>query len=670
MKGAEQGVVVGSAALRRVGAIPGSAAWTHQYADAANSVVSRDMLVKAPLGVLWFGGPTNDEILPRHGHGPAPQVVGGRLLIEGEDLLRAVDVYTGQLLWEKRLKDIGWYYKNTSHQPGANEIGSNYVCLEDAVYLMIPESCLVIDPSTGATLKEFSLPSLADGLSPNWGSIRVWRDYLVVTAAPITVTIPREEPTTPGEPQGQAVEEVQQSRTLQEIEEVRLNDRYASSSRKLIVMDRHNGKVLWSRDAVYNFRHNAITVGNGLLFCIDGMSTPKLNFLWKRRFETDEDRVLYALDIETGAVRWKVTEDVFGTFLSYSKEHDALLQAGSRGRDRAFDEAGRGLAVYRGSDGTTLWKNLDMDFSGPALLHHRTILSNGSGGLGRDLLTGAPYQFADPLTGKPILWRFWRMYGCNTAIAGEHLMLFRSGAAGFFDLESNGGTGNLGGFKSGCTSNLIPADGVLSAPDYTRTCTCSYQNQTSLAMIHMPQMETWTFSQHKWDELSPIVRVGVNLGAPGDRRADNGTLWLDCPSEGSPSPDVPVTIDGANTTYLQKHSLLMDSGELPWVGASCVMGATNITATLSRQPREPRPYTVTLYFAELENAKPGERVFDVELQGKPALESLDIAGEAGVNSTVVKRFPSIPVTETLEVTLIQHDGKRPTTISGIEVVAE
>jgi len=36
---------------------------------------------------------------------------------------------------------------------------------------------------------------------------------------------------------------------------------------------------------------------------------------------------------------------------------------------------------------------------------------------------------------------------------------------------------NLGGFKSGCTPNLIVADGVLNAPDYTRTCT----NQGALA---------------------------------------------------------------------------------------------------------------------------------------------------------------------------------------------
>ena len=50
--------------LARTGPLPGSAAWTHEHADAANTRVSRDRLVKAPLGLLWFGGPAHDGVLP------------------------------------------------------------------------------------------------------------------------------------------------------------------------------------------------------------------------------------------------------------------------------------------------------------------------------------------------------------------------------------------------------------------------------------------------------------------------------------------------------------------------------------------------------------------------------------------------------------------------------
>src|SRR5262249_3921609 len=40
--------------MRRVGQLPGSANWTNEHADPANTRVSRDQIVKAPLGVLWF----------------------------------------------------------------------------------------------------------------------------------------------------------------------------------------------------------------------------------------------------------------------------------------------------------------------------------------------------------------------------------------------------------------------------------------------------------------------------------------------------------------------------------------------------------------------------------------------------------------------------------------
>jgi len=127
-------------------------------------------------------------------------------------------------------------------------------------------------------------------------------------------------------------------------------------------------------------------------------------------------------------------------------------------------------------------------------------------------------------------------------VACENLLTFRSGAAGYYDLAGHSGTGNFGGFKSGCTSNLIAADGVLNAPDYTRTCTCPYQNQTSLALVHMPEAEMWTHGLAGSEEKVPpeIQRVGINFGAPGDRRADDGTLWLAFPTTGGGTPKAPI----------------------------------------------------------------------------------------------------------------------------------
>ena len=275
--------------------------------------------------------------------------------------------------------------------------------------------------------------------------------------------------------------------------------RHASGSRRMVVFDRTTGQQLWQRDAVFNFRHNNIAVTDDRVFCVDRLTEPRSQALARRGIEIDGTPMLYALDIRTGRVLWSTDRDVFGTFLNYHAEHDILIQAGSRHRDRARDETGTGIVAYRGADGHVLWANRSLSYSGPCVLWRDRILTNGNNGFALNIKTGEP-------TG----WSYSRNYGCNTVIGSEHLLTFRSGAAGFCDLLNDSGTGNIGGFKSSCTSNLIPANGVLNAPDYTRTCSCAYQNQTSLALVHMPEAEFWTFG----GKLR-AGQLGINLARPG-----------------------------------------------------------------------------------------------------------------------------------------------------------
>lgn len=73
-------------------------------------------------------------------------------------------------------------------------------------------------------------------------------------------------------------------------------------------------------------------------------------------------------------------------------------------------------------------------------------------------------------------------------------------------------------------------------------------------------------------------------------------------------------------------------------------------------PREltrPRTLAVRLHFAEIEDAKPGERVFDVKLQGKVVLRDFDIAAIAGSgNRAVVKDFRGIVASRALTLELV------------------
>jgi hypothetical protein len=252
------------------------------------------------------------------------------------------------------------------------------------------------------------------------------------------------------------------------------------------------------------------------------------------------------------------------------------------------------------------------------------------------------------------------------------LLTFRSGAAGYFDLCNDGGTGNLGGFRSSCTNNLIVAGGLLNAPDYTRTCVCNYQNQTSLAMVHMPEVEMWT-SFGAQSAKQAVRRLGLNLGAPGDRKADDGTLWLEFPSVGGNSPAVEAEIEPVDVTWFRRHTSQI-SGDVPaWIAGSGAEGVRTIRVKLDLKADQERQYTVRLFFCEPDDVKPGARLFDISLQGSKVLSSLDIAAEAGgSNCGLVKEFRGIAVKGELIVKLNPIDKKTSLepVLSGVEVQAE
>lgn len=659
----EDGLVL----LTRAGALPGAGNWTHEHGDAANTRVAPDQLVKAPLGILWFGGPSNDGILPRHGHGPQPQVVDGRMIIEGVDLIRALDIYTGRLLWETPLPGVGSFYNNLFHQPGANASGSNYVSTPDGIYIAYQRSCVVLDPATGKKIKEYTLPKLpGQSSAPRWGYLNVFEDYVIGGADPLLdpKTLPPQPKAGDGDDKESGDKATVSSTVAKATKLLKTFSDNMSASMHLVVMDRHSGKVLWTVAARSGFRHNGTCVGGGLLYTVDRLSGEQLSKLSRRGEEPQFPARLLALDLKTGAKVWSTQADVFGTWLSYSPQRDVLVECGRVARDSLYDEP-KGMRAYRARDGKLLWH--EKSYAGPAMIHGQSILQ-GQGGC--DLLTGVLKVRIDPITGQPAPWTWARTYGCNTPAASEHLLTFRSGAAGYFDLGNDGGTGNFGGFRSSCTNNLIVAGGILTAPEYTRTCSCSYQNQTSVALIHMPDAEMWTYFGTK-EIKGAIKRLGINFGGAGDRRADDGTLWLEHPSVGGVSPAVPVTIKPAKLELFRRHATSV-TGKSAWVTCSGIKGVDEVTLAVGKTAM-PRRFTVRLYFAEPDALTSGQRVFSIALQGQTVAKALDVCAEAGgPRRTLIKEYQGVVVDGTLTVKLTPavHAEIQATLLCGLEVIEE
>ena len=313
----------------------------------------------------------------------------------------------------------------------------------------------------------------------------------------------------------------------------------------------------------------------------------------------------------------------------------------------------------------SLTRAMEAMSTGPAMIRGNTVLKESSAD---DLLSGRPIMRSDPITGFLGEWSWSRQYGCNTPIASQNLLTFRSGAAGYYDLARLGGTGNFGGFRSSCTNNLIVAGGLLVAPDYTRTCVCSYQMQTSLALYPDAEAEMWTFTGANNEAADHVQRIGINLGAPGDRVDENGTLWLEYPSVGGKSPSVKIAAAGEKMEFFRRHASEV-SGEMPWVSASGARNIKSLKVTLGTDGVEWHPFTVRLYFAQPGPAKAGENVFDVLINGIRVEKALDVVAAAGgADRSVMKEYLGVEAGSEMLIELKARKGG--TVLCGVEILPE
>lgn len=423
--------------LRRKGPLPGSAIWSHETGDASRSFYSRDELVKAPLGVLWYGDGPDHGFYKRkdYGHGVKPQVAGGRLfaLQIASNTLHSVDAYTGRLLWTRKVGS-----------------SARYVSMPEVVYVGDERNCLVLDAASGKTLHTFSMDVGQPADTPvSVTDVRVDGDVIV-----IAVRFNRENSIPKG----------------------RWN------SELIICLDRATGRQLWSRPAAQRYNTAALAVAAGKVFCIDSHSPEEIGAMKRRGLEIGSlPSTLLALDARSGTELWKkvsttkpaVMETLHfmslrtrDDWLEYSADHDLVITGKG---DHTF--------AVNASTGKDQWE-APMRGNQPLILGPDTFINQA----------GHTYE---TISGKLVSGAaLFRRGGCNYAVGNKNLLFLRSNCAAYVDVKS-GKQFNLRSLRSGCSNSLVAADGLLNVPCFSVGCVCNYPIQTSFAMRHMPESAAW-----------------------------------------------------------------------------------------------------------------------------------------------------------------------------------
>jgi len=768
------------------GKLEGAGDWTQQYANAQNTACSGDELVNGPLGILWYGEPGPRGMVERHARAASPVSFNGRLFIQGEEIIMAVDAYNGTLLWEREI-------------PGAVRVKTkgdcgNLAVTEDSLYVGAEDKCYRLDTATGETIRVFKAPQSSDGSPRRWGYVSVQENILYGStaalldedyAALLKVSIEngkwksidqipaqfkdrynlyKKLYPVPGEDLRRAV---QRSGALyNKMTPFSVGGEFLQKgavtedlmvSDKIFAVDVETGSLLWVHNGS-RIANITVTIGDGKIFFADSTITEeqreralqdrkklieagiykerdgaleelrakkslraellqankdfrrdRLSYeikaleteLFKEEYEEgtltydDADvRLVVALDAANGKELWKKTLDLTGCCgdrMGAAYSENILFFFGNYGNHDAwrFQNGGlkwRRITALSTGNGDVLWSRALNYRTRPLIVGNKIILEP----LACDLFTGDIIMRNHPITGKEVPWEFLRPgHTCGLTSASAGALFYRSSCTAFYDLAEDRGVTLFGAYRPGCAISVIPASGLLLSPEASSGCTCSYPLRCSVALIPKPKRaQPWTVFITD-GTMTPVRHFAINLGAPADMKDDEGTVWFGYPNPKTEYvknhfPNYGVKFDlkeqvlqGMGYFCGDFKSTTVEGTDRQWLFTSGCQGLTGCELQLidDSAGQKPGKYTVHLGFNALPGDRPGQRVFDVKLQGQVVLKNFDILQTAGKsNKAVVKVFNHIQVENTLALELVPQSAQPRITqapiINFIEVIRE
>ncbi len=304
----------------------------------------------------------------------------------------------------------------------------------------------------------------------------------------------------------------------------------------------------------------------------------------------------------------------------------------------------RRLVVLSADDGYKLW-------SKDANYRHRPIVI-GNQILAEpwifDLTTGDQLMRSHPITGEQVPWSLMRTgHHCGMVTACDSgMLLFRSGATGFADLNQDEGIRHFGGHRLGCWINAIAAEGLVMIPEASAGCVCQFSIASTIVLEPREARRPWTIYSAVGN-LTPIKNLALTLGAPGDRKDESGRIWFTYPR---PLPYQKTSLEvelkvkpefaaGGGFVSVGNQGVRAVDCQTPWLYQSWAANVAALTIPVVGKNDPAAEYTVRLHFADLREAasatamtvrlKSGETERDVEV-------NLPAANGTSVQPTIVE----------------------------------
>ena len=443
----------GEAVVWRRGSLKGSGTWGHMYGNADNSAFGGEELSgvsdRSQLTTQWIGRPGPRYQTDRQNRKPSPLAVGGRIFLQGQQRMIALDNYSGTVLWSVESPTVMRW--NVPHDC------SNWCADDEGVFVAAEHQAWFVEGRTGEIAKKFDIPA-RDTKKNHWGYIARHKKALLGTVVQASSIYTR------------------WWGASQWFDSTGGKDTHVVAGERLFSMDARSGKLNWKYDGLV--LHPTITIMGEKIYFLES-KTPSHLKSSSRRLSIDggQQHELVCLAIDSGKVLWRKEVRPFAGHLS------SLYLAGGgakaiRGLVLVASEATKKVFTVQTFDPQTGEIRWSQEIAWEANHHGKHISRPAIQG---DLIYLRP-EVLKLATGESIHRGFPGGHGCSSYSASANGIFSRLGETTWWDAR----TQKVNRFKrirTDCWLSVIPAQGMLISAEGGGGCSCGSWLETSLGFL-------------------------------------------------------------------------------------------------------------------------------------------------------------------------------------------
>jgi len=616
--------VDGSWAKRVRPPLEGAGAWTHNFASPGRTACSQDGVLMPPLGVVWFGPPFVDK-----GTSHMALICNGILVNPDAHSLEGYDQYTGRKLWRLEAP-------NVAVQEGQLAVSPKHV------YVKYGHGLVQLDLLTGKELATYNTP---------YGEKHGW-DWYAVSEDGKTV--------------------------------------WGASAGGLFAIEMESGKgnIQWQLggpEAAEKF--GAGGMSDGVIYILAGApkddqkaeliadmrkffqnETPELRDEFEKQINDRDIRELIGIDAATGKILYRRAADVSNCggkwlrptgyggkrqinphVLGDSYAHKGVVVFGTTAAaDKGWTiwygggYSPRALTGYDLRTGKFLWYTFANYRARPVIVDDTVHAEPWA----FDLRTGVKKTRQHPISGQETDWAWCRWdKQCGTFSASKYFLFGRSMGLGYQDLLTDQGLYTFWHSRGSCWMDCVSGGGTMIKPPVSLGCVCQWNMPFTIALGHVPTQPTAAPTFAAPGPSLPVKHLRLDYGANGDRRDSDGNMWLHAglPAEHQLFLAYPVKHEMYEKNDAVQRTAFytpIQNAKVPFVFASTQIGLKkSILPVTTKDGQGQGKFKVRLGFSALPGDKPGQRVFDVKLNGQTVLPGFDAAKEAGqADKAIWKEF--------------------------------